>query len=695
MFATSDRFKEVIRDTSEQYLMGIITTNDGATHEVNDSVISNGSVSIVRQSTTGQELSFGGAILGELDISIRTDANRYLFYGAEIDLWCGIVVDGEMEYIPMGLWTIAEAERDKKALKMVAYDKLIKFDKKYDLALEGTPFELMSAFARECGCDLAEDEAYYKLLTNGEEYITINEDSGCTTYREAAGLVAQMCGCFVQADRYGMITMRQFATNPMFGITKGQRYSSKISDFICHYIELEASGMAGTFVSIDSEFDVGMKMTIENSPVWDYGLDDVLQARTDNLRNYLGQISYTPSELSIPSDPSIDCGDMIRLYADDGTVNTLVTSYVWHYHGAMEVKSDGVNPYLQTSDASNSRQLQNLKQEIDAAKVIYYPFKNTAKVKLGTELQKVASVVFTTIADTSIIFQATFQVDVEVDDIEDEQNLSVTVPTIEQGEAITFPVTEPGGGIGEAVTVNKTVYNYNIVEKILTLPIKVSKRDFANLRIHYFYDNIDQKIEYVSSLNTGGHVLTLYYPVNKVAIDTTHTFEIWMSLDSGEAIIDAGMFIGAVSGQGLAATSQWNGILEIEEYLEHITVTNLTEVRKFTSEDLTVRHNTTKQSPSFSDTLTRVSFTTVGMRGLNDTFGGENIRDQMGLIVRQQTVDFGFASNMYVKVVDDVASLKTEYIFDSEKSTIDAGTMYAISVKNTGFASVESLEVSL
>jgi hypothetical protein len=311
-------------------------------------------------------------------------------------------------------------------------------------------------------------------------------------------------------------------------------------------------------------------------------------------------------------------------------------------------------------------------------------------VKLGSELQKVASVVFTTVADTSIVFQGTFQVNVEVDDIEEEQTISVTVPTIEQGEEIIIPVTEPGGAIGEAVTVNKTVYNYNIGEKILDFPIKCHKRDFANLYIHYSYDNIDQKIEYVGSLNHGGHVISLYYPVNKVAIDTTHTFEIWMSIGNGNATIDEGMFIGAVSGQGLAATSQWNGILEIEEYIERIRPLPL-QIRPI-NEALSVIPNTNKRVNVFSDTLTRFARTQIGMRGLTEHFGGESIKDQIAIIVRQQTVQF---TNLSEYVVNDagVLKLRTEYQYFSNPATIDEGQMASAQAITTDKVSVKSLEV--
>jgi hypothetical protein len=679
MFATSDKYKEVIRNTSEQYLMGVITTSDGTTVEINDSVISNGSVSISKQSMTGQELSFGGAILGELDISIRTDVSRYLMYGATIDLWCRVVVDGNSEYIPMGVWVIAEAERDKKALKMVAYDNLIKFNKKYDLALEGTPYELMSAFAAECGCELAEDIEYYLSLTNGNEYISVNQDTGCGTFRDAASVVAQMCGCFVESDRYGKISMRRFHTEPDFSLTKSQRYSSVISDFICHYIEVEITSRAGNIVSINEEFDVGMKMQLDDAPAWDYGLEEILQQRADNLRTALEQIYYTPCEVSIPSDPAIDCGDMVTLHTDDGDVNSLITSYVWTYHGVMNLTSSGVNPYLQTSDAASSRQLRNLRQEIDAAKVIYYPFRNASKVTLGKELNKVASVVFTTITDTSVVFQGTFQVNVSVPDIEETQTIDVTVPTI-------TPTTE----IVIDPTAGTKVQNYEIGEKILQFPIKCHKRDFANLYIHYSYDNVDQRIEYVGSLNNGGHVISLYYPVNKIDIDTTHTFEIWMSIENGDAVIESGGFIGAVSGQGLAATSQWNGMIEQMEFLDRMAITPVT-VRPITEAKLTAITDTNNRANTFRDVLTRMPLRNiVRMRTLNDNMG-DNCFD---IIVRQQTVTFNIDNNKYIEVVEGNTQLRTTYVFGDKVIEIDTGNAVSADVRTDDLKTVESVVIT-
>ena len=666
MFNTSDRFKEVIRGTSEQYLTGIITATDGTVIEINDSVISSGSVSITKQCLTGQEFAYGAAVIGELDMSIRTNLSRYLMYDAEIDLWCRVVVDNESEHIPLGIWTIAEAERDKQALKVVAYDNLIKLNRKYDLALEGTPYELMNAFALVCDCELAEDETYYASLTNSDHYITINSEAGCSTFRDAASIVAQVCGCFIQADRYGRISMRQFSTEPTFSITRGQRYGSTISDFVCHYIELEVSGRNGTFISINEESDVGMKMLIEDAPAWDYGLPETLQQRADNLRWLLEELYYTPCEISVPSDPSIDCGDMVTLYMEDGSagdesVNSLITSYTWQYRGAMELSSSGVNPYLQTSDANSSRQLRDLREEIDAAKVIYYPFMNTSRTKLTTTAQRIVSVPFTSIDDTSVIFQGTLQLDVESPDVEEIQTLTLTIPATEQSEAQTVEV-----------------------------PITTHRPSFANLTLFYHFDNVKQRIVYTNALNSGGHTISLFYPVNQIESNTTHTFEVWASIEDGEATIDTGMFIGAISGQGLAAISQWNGQLELDDYIEPVQrVIPFRMARPMEAEVITEGNDMYTHSMFTEHFARTASSPAITMR----TFEVSNGNDLLDLIVRQQTVVFNTGDNKHISVNRGETKLRTSYVFDGEVIEIDEGTAVSAYVE-LDVKSVESVVTS-
>ena len=678
MFATSDRFKEVIRDTSEQYLMGIITTANGTVIEINDSVISSGSVSITKQSLAGQELSFGGAVIGELDISIRTELSRYLLYDAIIDLWCRVVVDGESEYIPMGIWVIAEAERDKKVLKIVAYDTLIHYNKEYDIALGGTPYELMKAFAISCGCELAEDEAYYKQLPNWDQFITIDEHSGCATFRDAAYIVAQMCGCYIQSDRYGRISMRQFSVEPAFSLTKGQRYSSSISDFVCHYTELEVTGQAGTFVSTSNATTKGMRMLIEDNTAWDYGIEEILYQRVHNLRVVLEQISYTPCEVNIPSDPSIDCGDMVTLHTDDGEINSLLTSYTWHYRGVMELISSGINPYLQSADSAGNRQIRNLKRDIDAAKVIYYPFRNDSRVKIGSEMQKVASVVFTTIADTSVVFQGTVQIEATVPDAEEEQIITFPVPTIEQSEEIIIDASS-----------GKKVYNYTIGEQTLEVPVKTHKRGFANLCIRYSYDNIDQGMEYIDTLTDGGRVLSLYYPVNRVGSSTTHTFEVWMSIEGGDATIREGMFVGSVSGQGLAVISQWNGQLEVEDYIPIVYCPQKPiDVKSIVDVGPVATTNTLRETGSFHTHLLPIKRNdTVTIRTF-DAYIDENI-----LAVKQQTVVFNIANNKYVELAGGTTHLRKTYAFDGESIEIDEGSAMSVHVVTDDFMTVEDVAV--
>ena len=431
-------------------------------------------------------------------------------------------------------------------------------------------------------------------------------------------------------------------------MTKKQRYSSTISDFECHYIELEIYGLDSTFVSTSEGSESGMTMLIEDAPAWDYGLPEILQQRVENLRSLLEQLYYTPCEVSIPSDPSIDCGDMVMLYTDADSVNSLITSYTWQYRGVMELTSSGVNPYLQTSDTERDRQLRNLKGEIDAAKVIYYPFMNAGRSVFDVEAQRVASVVFTTVADTSVVFQGTVQIDVEIPDIEETQTVTLTIPATEQGEAQTIDV-----------------------------PMTINRRGSGNITIYYIYDTVKQRVTYTDTVGSGGHVISLFYPVNRIEGDTTHTFEVWMSIDNGRAVIREGMFTGAVSGQGLAAISQWNGQLELKDYVENAQrIIPFREARPM-EDDVSIDSNTLHNSSTFAEHFARTAYIPViDMRTLD--VSNDDILD---LIVRQQTIVFNTKDNVHIAVNRGETKLRTSYVFNGEPVEIDSGTAVSANVE--------------
>jgi hypothetical protein len=534
MFAVSEHYRNAINNSNPSYITGEIIFIDGSTRELTMADIVKPSITM--QAVTQDVLEFGAAVLGQLDISIKIDKNesRYKYYNGIIRLDFHIETDVRVETVPLGEYTISEAERDKNFLKLSAYDNLFKMDKSYTLSLVGTPYDIMTTLVSDCGCELAEDEDYYKSLPNGDLTLTINAGSSCNTYRQATSIVAQMCGCFVQADRYGKITLKQFSTTETFSLEMSQRYGSTIADYVCVYVDLVVVGLGGSFGSVSENIESGMTMYIDDAPAWDEGTKETLQTKADNLMAHLENIQYTPSELSIISDPSIDCGDFITLHTDNGTVNTLITSYTWKFHAPTEIQSVGKNPYLTSNNADKQRVLRSLELSGGAgggSPEVLYTFKNTRKFKCTDRLELLAGVTFIATKDTFAMFDATFQIDVEVNDV--------------------------------TYTSSITVLNSDGTSTVYEVPY--TRNGYINVTIQYYYNSAEFGIPYTLTLEKGSHVITLHYPINAIAKDSINRFAVHLSADGGIVSVAKEGFLGTISGQGLASKPKWDGTITIEE----------------------------------------------------------------------------------------------------------------------------------
>ena len=64
---------------------------------------------------------------------------------------------------------------------------------------------------------------------------------------------------------------------------------------------------------------------------------------------------------------------------------------------------------------------------------------------------------------------------------------------------------------------------------------------------------------------SGKHILSLYYPIEKLIPNFTNTFNVYLRMENGSGIIDTGGCISSISGQALAAAAAWDGKITIEE----------------------------------------------------------------------------------------------------------------------------------
>lgn len=662
MYNTTEYYKSAIMQSNPSYLTGTIKFKDGSTRTFDSTDIIFSGASITMESVTQDVLEFGAAVLGQLDISIRvdTDESRYKYYDAQIDLYFHIATDNGEETIPLGIWTVSEAERYKTALKLYAYDNLFKFDKKYSLTLVGTPYELITILADDCECELAQDESYFKSLPNGNATLTLSADSSCNTYRQAISIIAQMCGCFVQADRFGKIVLKQFSTSPTSTLLKSQRYNSTLADYMCNYISLDVTGLGGSYNSVVETDETGLTMYIDDAPAWDEGTDDTLQAKTDNLLDYLKDIRYTPCDIVIISDPTIDCGDLITLETDDGSINTLITSYTWKFHSQMELKSVGKNPHLIGTSATKQRIFRDIEKNGGggSGSSVLYIFKNTKKFICTSKLEPIADVTFVASKDTFVLFNATMQVNVEVDDIVEKSSF--------------------------------TVLDSNGSSKTYEVPF--TRDGKVNITIQYYYNSNELGLPYVITLEKGSHVITLHYPIDNVAGNTIDRFAVYMSADNGKVTIQPTEFTGTISGQGLAGSPKWDGTITFEEDFSHCPSTVNVNYR----DDYDDIMNVAKRNPNTSSFA--VEFNAPSIIGINTLEFNDSL--SMEKVVTNSTInpndpaisDYEF-DNRYLRS-DGSFRLNTEYTYNSSEITIDSGRLFSLAIRTDDKKTVEGVVIN-
>lgn len=606
MYEVSSSYLDAIFNSTNQYLTGTVTLKDGSTIDLNASNLHSNSVALEMQAVTSDSLEFGAAVFGTLEVGILTDESRYALYNATVELtFHKYLEDDSVVAIPLGIYTVAEATKSGKYLKLTSYDNISKLGKSYPgTTISGTPFELMTFIAKECEVELAENKAYYESLVNGKEVIGIDSDSGCSTYRDIVTAIGQMCGVFFQANRAGKISARKFHSTPDFTMSLGWRYSSIISDYVCIHNKLTASGQAGTFVStIGTNSQDFIEMIIDEAPAWDDGLKDTLQARTNNLLSYLNTIRYTPTEITTFSNPAFDCGDMIEVETLDGSsVNTLITSYIWRFSSAMDIESVGRNPYFADAKQSTS-QRRGGGGSSSKNKVIVHTYTNAPKYKITHKDKQIIGITYAAETETTALFNATIQVNMDLD--------GYFVITYYKGlkELESLKHYLPKGY--SIVTIHK--YMESTEPELVALKI-VAHTEYVESDIRVQNAKILSMKDWIDNQTPEFDYKYVEKPVDKTV---------------PQATIESEGIRASLHAQGISAGTKWDGILELEDSVGVFKVpsrviSSVTTVR----ENIDFRPNSNIIRPNINE---NVSVVQVPRRTITLICVSENVNIEEGV----------------------------------------------------------------
>lgn len=679
MYPVSQAYTTAIRALSRtDRISGTLVFPDDEEININETIIGEGTVAINRQCVESEEIQFGAAPLGQLKMSIRSSESRFKFFGAVISLTYGVLVSGTAESgtwfdMPLGVFTVGEAERNGSVVQVVAYDNLKLLDKTYDnTVLYGRPYDQLCTIAEICDIEFSMTEEQIEAFPNGSDIIQIDQTSGCATFRDCVKIIAQMLGCFAIADRTGELVLKRYEKTAVTSYAAGNRYSKTLADYTCQYSGIVIQSSTGKYSAYDEEIEEGLEYYIEDAPAWDYGAAATLQARTEALLAELVQLTYTPCTLSIPGDPAIECGDMVGVVEGETTYNAIITSTVWKYHGRMSLESTGVNPFLNARQTKKSRQTRELEDQSRNNRLIFYGFTNNDDLVIPSDVSlEIARVTFVTTEETSAMFLAQIPLTATVAD-ETYTNAIERSVTVKNQSGQTTSVLDPDGNPLTFTVSDNQMYK---------LPGKVV------LQIFYYMNGSLIDYELKHTLRDGKDILTLYYPFSGLQAKTNSTFSVRMRIISGNGTVEIERHAmkATITGQGLASTDAWTGAINIDEVMPRENMRSVLGIPTYT-ENISIA----QQVPT-----PRGIADSSGRFTMRSTLGIRSITDYLvpGTVVVQQTTVF--TNNGYTETVDGETKLKSVFDYNSTAGTIDTGSLSVITIPTSDKQAIQSCEVNI
>lgn len=315
MYPVSEAFLAAVKqNTRTYYWTGQITTTGGAVYDFTQNDIVKGSGYITRQCCGSTEIELGTVYAAEMGISLFSEIDRYTLEDAEVTLSYHLKLpDGSFEEVPMGVFTVSEANRKARTLEIKAYDHMLRFEKSFNgFETIGNAYDFMALCSEACKVELAQARAEIEALPNGAELLSIYPDNDIETYRDVLYFVAQVLGGFFTINREGKLELRKYGNEPVLTVERKHRFSSSFSDFITRYTAVSSTNQRtqiAEYYALDP--DDGLTMNLGVNPLLQFGLEE---KRGQLIRNILADISivnYVPFDSDTIGNPALDLGDVI------------------------------------------------------------------------------------------------------------------------------------------------------------------------------------------------------------------------------------------------------------------------------------------------------------------------------------------------------------------------------------------------
>lgn len=671
MYPVSQQFiSEVKQNTRKYYWSGSITTKNNRIYEFNNEDIVKGSGYITKQCCGSNEIELGTVYAAELGITLFSDIDRYTLDDALIHLYYHLLLDDEtIETIPMGVFEVSEANRNIKTLELKAYDYMLRFDKSFSNKVSsGTAYELLALACEECDVELEQTADEINAMPNGKFLLGIYFENDIDSWRDLIYYVAQVIGCFATINREGKLELRKYENISTIDISQKHRFTSSFSDFVTRYTAVSSTNnktKESEYYAL--EVDDALTMNLGVNPLLQFGLQETRKTIITNILNDVSSIHYVPFDSTTIGNPALDLGDIITFsggHADETQISC-ITSIQYKIGGKHTLHCVGKNPRLAEAKSKNDKNISGLINSIEAGRIAVHTYMNASAYTLSETNAEIISIEFASNEDTDAQFQASILMDVAAEQVNKSGTAkgTITIPTsddktIEQEETFALSWVDDGKAI---VTVT---YIINDNELTTYYPIE--------------------------TLQSGKHILNLYYPLNGLEGNSYNTFRVWMKINSGSASVARGQCIATISGQGLSANNAWDGRLELSDVFTTFSNVGAMDVSKVKD-----YLNLLQQEVPAPIGITQ-GFSLVSLESSMITAFSETVA--VNPVIVTESIDVSDREEMnfntyYVKT-EDVFELQLEYTFKSKEYPIDEGQETRLEIVTEEFVRLDSLEVS-
>lgn len=622
MYPVSEAFQAAIQEkTRRYYWTGTITTTAAQVYEFGPKDIVKGSGYISAQCCGSSEIELGTVYAAEAGISLFLQIDRYTLKDADLALFFHLYLpDGSTEEVPMGHFTVSEANRTNKCLELKGYDNMLRFEKNFKGAeTVGTAYDFIALCCRKCKVEMAQTKEEIEAMPNGQELISIYPENDIETYRDCLYYVGQVLAGFFVINREGKLEVRHYGMTPAQTYGARHRYSSSFSDFITRYTAVYSTNRKTEISEYYSlETDDGLTMNLGVNPLLQFGLAEKRAKLCQNILTEIAKISYVPFDSDTIGNPALDLGDVIAFsggHADEGKV-AAITSIECKIGGRTTFKCVGKNPQLAAGKSKSDKNIAGLMNQIEQGKVGIHTFTNAADLAIGKDDFRIISIQFASAEDNHVQFFAQVNLEVAADPVERTAvgKAEVKIPALPVKEKV--PADDPGGteaaadgttetdsgGTGTETDTNTTTEKELATEAAMVpveVPFSWSEDGQAQVFVTYeLNDSIITLPQPVETYHSGLHILSLYYPIQKIITNFTNTFNVYLRMAKGTGKIALGNIIASVSGQSMGAKEAWDGKISLSDSMKPVSVVQPFDYRKYREEMGIARMSETKKTMS-------------------------------------------------------------------------------------------------